>query len=85
MLETESERNPSMKKNILTIMALLTMAAGAALAQNNPAPTPNPNCPQGSKSGQRGGKKLGPQDGSGPIHVPGTGGGTGVGRRAGRK
>jgi hypothetical protein len=74
-----------MKKSIFTVMALLTMAAGEALAQGRPMPVPNPNGPQGSQSGQRGGKKLGPQDGSGPIHQPGTGGGTGLGRRAGRK
>ena len=40
--------------------------------------------PIGGVAVERAGKKLGPQDGSGPIHQPGTGGGTGVGRRQGR-
>ncbi len=31
------------------------------------------------------GKKAGPQDGSGPIHQPGTGGGTGKGQRGPRR
>jgi len=31
------------------------------------------------------GKKTGPQDGSGPIHQPGTGGGTGKGQRGPRR
>lgn len=31
------------------------------------------------------GKKSGPQDGSGPIHQPGTGGGTGKGQRGPRR
>lgn len=32
---------------------------------------------QGQGQGQRQMKKAGPRDGSGPIHAPGTGGGTG--------
>lgn len=73
-----------MKKSILATMAFLTLAGAAALAQTTPAPTPTPN-PNGPHAGQRGGRRLGPQDGSGPIHQPGTGGGSGLGRRAGRK
>jgi hypothetical protein len=72
-----------MKKSILTVVAIAAMLAGAALAQSNPSPNPHPA--PGQKCEQRQGKKLGPQDGTGPIHTPGTGGGTGTGRRTGRK
>jgi hypothetical protein len=39
----------------------------------------------GVSADQRNGKKLGPQDGSGPIHQPGTAGGIGAGQRLGRR
>ncbi|MDX1978818.1 MAG: hypothetical protein SFV51_01015 [Bryobacteraceae bacterium] len=57
---------------------------------------PNPDAPRtgdgaknqkGQKGKQQGqaksGKRTGPQDGSGPIHTPGTGGGNGGGQRRG--
>ena len=71
-----------MKKSILAVMAFLIVAGTAALAQSTQVPAPHP---QGPNAGQRDGRKTGPQDGSGPIHQPGTGGGSGQGRRAGRK
>ena len=73
-----------MKKSIFTVTAIAAMVTGAAFAQMNPNPNPNPMQGQ-TTCEQRQGKKLGPQDGTGPIHTPGTGGGTGTGRRAGRK
>ena len=39
----------------------------------------------GQEKGARKGKKAGPQDGSGPIHQPGTGGGKGTGQRGPRR
>lgn len=39
----------------------------------------------GQEKGARKGKKMGPQDGSGPIHPPGTGGGKGSGQRGPRR
>jgi hypothetical protein len=70
-----------MKKSIVTLAAIGTMWAVAAFGQTSPSRDPAP----GQKFEQRQGKKLGPQDGKGPIHTPGTGGGTGAGRRTGRK
>lgn len=73
-----------MKKSIFTVTAIAVMMTGAAFARMNS--NPNPNTIKGQQTyEQRHGKKLGPQDGTGPIHTPGTGGGTGTGRRAGRK
>lgn len=71
-----------MKKIQIAIatLAMMTVSAIATYAQNaptTPAPTPG--------SGQPRGKRLGPKDGSGPIHTPGTGGGTGAGQRRGRR
>jgi hypothetical protein len=45
--------------------------------QKKKAPSPG----SGQQQGVRKGKKAGPMDGSGPIHPPGTGGGTGAGQR----
>jgi hypothetical protein len=79
-----------MNKSFLAVATLLVMSAGAVLAFDPPrygqnGKNGNTSQTPGRKQGDRQGKKLGPQDGSGPIHQPGTGGGSGVGRRAGRK
>jgi len=71
-----------MKKTYLAIATLFLMTAGSTII---PAQV-NPQAPcTGQQQGQRNGKKLGPQDGSGPIHQPGTGGGNGGGARRGRR
>jgi len=70
-----------MKKTIFTISAMTMLFAGAISAT---VKFPSDDS-VGQTCEQRKGKKLGPQDGTGPIHDPGTGGGTGAGRRAGRK
>ncbi len=78
-----------MKKSYLAIGTLLLTTAGSVFAFDPPRFGQNgrgsSNQTQGRKAGQRNGKKTGPQDGSGPIHQPGTGGGTGAGQRHGRK
>jgi hypothetical protein len=76
-----------MKKTYLAIATLFLMTVGslAVPAQNPTCPNcPCPTCP-GPRQGNGQGKKLGPKDGSGPLHPPGTGGGTGAGQRRGRK
>lgn len=75
-----------MKKSYLAIATFLLMTAGSIVvsAQNPTCPNPNPNCPA-PQQGNGIGKRLGPKDGSGPQHEPGTGGGTGAGQRRGRK
>ncbi len=70
-----------MKNSLLALAALFVMSASVMPAVSLPRFS-GTTCPQ---AGARHGKKLGPQDGTGPIHTPGTGGGTGVGRRAGRR
>lgn len=71
-----------MKKIIATIV-FATMSVASVYAQN---PTfPQRGNGQGQGQGKKQGKKLGPQDGSGPIHTPGTGGGTGRGQRGPRR
>jgi len=73
-----------MKKMLATVtFAMFTLAP--VFAQAQPAPNPNPGTTAGQKLGKRQGKILGPQDGSGPIHTPGTGGGTGRGQRGPRR
>lgn len=68
-----------MKKTLLTI-ALAAFSATAIPAQTTTVPAANG---QGQQKGQlkKQGTKAGPQDGSGPIHTPGTGSGTGRGQR----
>jgi uncharacterized membrane protein (UPF0127 family) len=73
-----------MKKIHLAIATLFLMTAGSIVASAQTNPCPNPNCP-GPQQGKGNGKRLGPKDGSGPQHEPGTGGGTGAGQRRGRK
>lgn len=69
----------------ITTLSMTLALALAAPAQNYPTPQPGCNSQQGQRKGPSNGKKLGPQDGSGPIHTPGTGGGTGAGNRRGRR
>ncbi len=70
-----------MKKMLATI-ALATMSVAATYALNT---LPPQGQGQRQAQGKKQGKKLGPQDGSGPIHTPGTGGGTGKGQRGPRR
>lgn len=73
-------------RTILAGLALMLAMAVAAPAQNAPTPAPGSgNQRHGQNGGVTKGKKTGPQDGSGPIHTPGTGGGTGAGNRKGRR
>jgi len=73
-----------MKKIHIAMATMALMIAGATLASAQSNPPYGTGTPQ--KRGQQNkGKKLGPQDGSGPIHTPGTGGGTGAGQRRGRR
>ncbi len=83
-----------MKKINLALATLFLTTAGSLFALDTPAWAQNGNGQgkgrqgqgqgQGQKIGQRG-KRTGPQDGSGPIHSPGTGGGSGAGQRRGRR
>lgn len=86
-----------MKKNFLTFTLLAVLSTTGLFAidppyarqnrgqgPNQPQPCASADC-QHSQIGKRQGKKTGPQDGSGPIHQPGTGGGNGGGRRGGRR
>lgn len=70
-----------MKKTI-AMMILAALTAIGSYAQSTP-----PFAYGKGGAEQRGvkGKKTGPQDGSGPIHQPGTGGGTGKGQRGPRR
>ncbi len=78
-----------MKKSQLVIAAAaLTGALAIAAPSFGQAAPSNPVPGKGQPAGPRNprpGKKLGPQDGSGPIHLPGTGGGTGAGQRGPRR
>ncbi len=74
-------------KRIITLTAFWAVLAGAGFGFDTPYRTDafqSGTCNQSGK-GARSGKKTGPQDGSGPIHTPGTGGGTGAGKRNGRR
>jgi hypothetical protein len=72
-----------MTKTFFAFATLLIMSASLLPALNLPRyGQATATCPQAPAQK---GKKLGPQDGTGPIHTPGTGGGTGTGRRAGRR
>jgi hypothetical protein len=72
-----------MTRDLIAIATLFVMSSGVLPALDLPRfGQTGTTCPQ---AGARKGKKLGPQDGTGPIHAPGTGGGTGAGRRAGRR
>ncbi len=64
-----------MKTRALAVTALALAITGTTLAFDPPR-----NGGQGqNKQGQTNGKRTGPQDGTGPIHTPGTGGGNGQG------
>jgi hypothetical protein len=88
--EVKKETN-NMKKSHMAIATLFLFSAGSIFALDPPRfgqnGNRNPNQGQGpdQQQGQRNGKKLGPQDGSGPIHQPGTGGGSGAGQPNGKK
>lgn len=69
-------------KKTLAMLILATVTSVGLFAQTTPAPRwgSGSSTVPGAK-----GKKSGPQDGSGPIHQPGTGGGTGKGQRGPRR
>jgi hypothetical protein len=81
-LERRGRKEASEMKKTLAMMILAAMTAIGSYAQSTPpfGPGNSGNPQQGAK-----GKKSGPQDGSGPIHQPGTGGGTGKGQRGPRR
>ncbi len=66
------------------VAALALMMGGAMVAPSQNTPPANPGNGPVQKQ-QKGGKKIGPRDGSGPIHTPGAGGGNGGGHRRGRR
>ncbi len=79
-----------MKKSHLAVAALFLLGSGSVYGFVPPRAgncTQDPSLCQGpgQQQGQRNGRKMGPQDGTGPIHEPGTGGGMGAGQRNGRK
>lgn len=64
------------------------LLAGIALPIDLPPMYQNGGQGQGQGKKAKSQKKTGPQDGSGPIHTPGTGGGNGggkQGKRGGRR
>ncbi|MEJ5367751.1 MAG: hypothetical protein WHT08_05480 [Bryobacteraceae bacterium] len=69
-------------KKTLAVMILAAVTSFGSFAQAAPPSRGGrgPVTEPGAK-----GKKTGPQDGSGPIHQPGTGGGTGKGQRGPRR
>jgi hypothetical protein len=67
-----------MKHRAFAVAALALAVAGSTLAFDPPRNTRNGQAKQGQQ-GQTNGKRTGPQDGTGPIHAPGTGGGNGQG------
>jgi hypothetical protein len=72
----------SMQRIRIAIATVVMMTAGAVLTYADITP-PQPQPGSGQQQGKRNGKKLGKQDGSGPQHTPGTGGGTGAAQRRG--
>lgn len=72
-------------KNTIITLALAALVATAAYGQAPAVPaTPNQGQNKGQMKRQKG-KTTGSMDGSGPIHTPGTGGGTGRGQRGPRR
>ncbi|MGQ9916773.1 MAG: hypothetical protein ACUVS7_05085 [Bryobacteraceae bacterium] len=67
-----------MRMILWAALAVFTLAAV-------PAQTVVCSNPNGSVYAGKKGKRTGPKDGSGPIHPPGTGGGTGKGQRGPRR
>ena len=88
-----------MRKRLMTITTAFLLTAGSGLAFDPPGNGRGPqNAPQtqgqqqmehrgrqGNGNMEQARRKTGPQDGSGPIHNPGTGRGRGGGQRAGRR
>lgn len=67
-------------KRMILLAAFAVFTLAAVPAQTVVCPNPNGSVYAGKK-----GKRTGPKDGSGPIHTPGTGGGTGKGQRGPRR
>lgn len=67
-------------KRMTAVAALAVFTMTALPAQTVVCPNPR----GGSYAGKKG-QRTGPKDGSGPIHSPGTGGGTGKGQRGPRR
>jgi hypothetical protein len=73
-----------MKKRYLAVATLFLTSTALTFAFEPQRNGRNGNQSQQQQAGQQNGKRTGPQDGSGPIHTPGTGGCTGAGQRRGR-
>ncbi len=73
-----------MTQTIITL-ALAAFAATAVSAQAPAAPPVQGQAQHKGRMKQQQGKKRGPMDGSGPVHIPGAGGGTGLGQRGPRR
>jgi hypothetical protein len=67
-----------MKKRALAVATLILAFAGTSMAFDPPRNARNGQQKQAQQA-QTKGKRTGPQDGTGPIHTPGTGGGNGQG------
>lgn len=72
-----------MKKQLAIATMMLTFAAMTP-AYSQWGYGMDPVQAQGQQLGKRKGNKTGPQDGTGPIHEPGTGGGAGAGQGKGK-
>jgi hypothetical protein len=81
-----------MKRLITTAFATALLATSGWALDFGQGRGPNPDTPRtgdgakqqkGKNEKAKSGKRAGPQDGSGPIHTPGTGGGNGGGQRRG--
>lgn len=72
-------------KNTIITLALAALAATSVYAQAPAAPAASNQEQHKGQMKQQKGKRTGPMDGSGPIHTPGTGGGTGRGQRGPRR
>jgi len=72
-----------MKKQLAIATMILAFVA-AAPAYNQTAYGRNQAQIQNQQAGWSKGRRTGPQDGTGPIHQPGTGGGAGVGQGRGK-
>ncbi|MCC7175290.1 MAG: hypothetical protein IT159_08850 [Bryobacterales bacterium] len=73
-----------MKKTYLAVATLMFTMTGAALALDPPRYGKQNGQQQGQPADRGNGRQAGPRDGSGPIHEPGTGGGTGAGQGRGK-
>jgi len=69
-----------MKKKMMATVVLAMLTLGTLGAQTVVCPNPNP----GPMAAEKLGWQTDPRGGSGPMHAPGTGGGSGSGQRGPR-